>query len=90
LIAARSINAALDGDTSAVDHFATTRRDAALYNRDASSRALQHMQANGWTIRWKRRLMAMVAKRGIAAGAWLDSSPFGPRAAAHKTETGSY
>jgi 3-(3-hydroxy-phenyl)propionate hydroxylase len=90
LVAARAINAALDGDGIAIDHFAVTRREAALYNRNASSTALQHMQANGWSIRARRRLRAAIAKRGIAAGAWLDASPFGPRAAAHKTETGSY
>jgi hypothetical protein len=48
------------------------------------------MQANGWSIRAKRRIKAEIAKRGIGAGTWLDSSPFGPRAADHKTETGSY
>ena len=90
LVAARSIRAALDGSTAEIEHFATTRREAALYNRDASSLALHHMQANGWHTRLKRRWRAAVAKRGIAAGAWLDSSPFGPRAAEHKTETGSY
>jgi 3-(3-hydroxy-phenyl)propionate hydroxylase len=90
LVAARSIRAALDGDTRAIDRFAATRREAALYNREASNVALQHMQANGWTVRAKRRVQAAIAKRGIAAGAWLDSSPFGPRAAEHRTETGSF
>jgi 3-(3-hydroxy-phenyl)propionate hydroxylase len=90
LVAARAIRAALDGDTQAIDHFAATRRQAALYNRDASNLALEHMQAHGWAVRAKRRVQAAIAKRGIAAGAWLDSSPFGPRAAEHKTETGSY
>ena len=52
--------------------------------------ALRHMQANGWKIRLERRVKAAIARRGIAAGTWLDSSPFGPRAADHKTETGSY
>jgi 3-(3-hydroxy-phenyl)propionate hydroxylase len=90
LVAAGAIRAALDGDRTAVDHFAVTRREAALYNREASSTALHHMQANGWSIRAKRRLKAEIAKRGITAGSWLDASPFGPRAAEHKTETGSY
>jgi 3-(3-hydroxy-phenyl)propionate hydroxylase len=87
LVAARAI---AEGRAEAIDHFATTRREAALYNRDASNLALQHMQANGLGIRLKRRVRAAIAKRGIAAGTWLDSSPFGPRAADHKTETGSY
>lgn len=93
LVAARAIRRALDDPgaaRAAVDHFATTRREAALYNRDASSAALAHMQENGWRVRLRRRWKAAVAKRGLAAGAWLDSSPFGPRAAEHKTETGSY
>ncbi len=87
LVAARAIKA---GDDAAVDHFATTRREAALYNRNASSLALEHMQANDAKVRMKRRWNAFLAKRGIAAGSWLDSSPFGPRAVDFKSETGSY
>lgn len=87
LVAARAIAA---GTPEAIDHFATTRRAAALYNRDASNTALHHMQANGWKVRLKRRVMASIARHGIAAGSWLDSSPFGPRAAEFKSETGSY
>lgn len=87
LVAARAI---AEGTPAAMDHFASTRREAALYNRDASNLALQHMQANGWRIRLERRVKASIAKRGVIAGTWLDSSPFGPRAADHKTETGSY
>jgi 3-(3-hydroxy-phenyl)propionate hydroxylase len=78
------------GATAAVDHFAATRRAAALYNRDAAGLALRHMSANGWGVRWRRRVAAAVARRGLAQGAWLDSSPFGPRAAEFRTETGSY
>jgi 3-(3-hydroxy-phenyl)propionate hydroxylase len=87
IVAARAIPA---GDPTAIDHFAETRRQAALYNRNASSVALQHMQARDWRTRMKRRLAAELAKRGLRSGAWLDSSPFGPRAAEFKTETGSY
>ncbi|HTN80350.1 MAG TPA: FAD-dependent monooxygenase [Acidimicrobiales bacterium] len=87
LVAARAI---AEGTPTAIEHFALSRREAALYNRDASSLALRHMQANGWRVRLERRVKASIAKRGIAAGTWLDSSPFGPRAAEHKTETGSY
>jgi 3-(3-hydroxy-phenyl)propionate hydroxylase len=90
LVAARAIGAALAGDEHAIDHFATTRRAAALYNRDASSAALAHMQARGWWVRSRRRAAALVAPRSARAGAWLDASPFGPRAAEHRTETGSY
>ena len=87
LVAARAI---AEGTPTAIEHFALSRREAALYNRDASSLALRHMQANGWRVRLERRVKASIAKRGIAAGTWLDSSPFGPRATEHKTETGSY
>jgi len=93
LVAARSIRAALDdpaGAAAAIDSFATTRREAALYNRDASTIALQHMQANDLRVRLERRLKAAVAKAGLKAGAWLDSSPFGPRAAEYRSDTGSY
>lgn len=93
LVAARAIRAALDDPSAAreaIDHFATTRREAALYNRNASTVALQHMQADDRRVRLERRLKAAVAKAGLKAGAWLDSSPFGPRAAEYKSETGSY
>ena len=90
LVAADAARDALDGDRSAVERFASTRREAALYNRDASTAALEHMRANSRPLRLKRRLAAQLAKRGIAAGAWLDAAPFGPRAAEHRSETGSY
>ena len=93
IVASRAIKAALDDPATArssIDHFAATRRAAALYNRDASSLALQHMHARGWNVRVKRRFAAAVAERGTRVGAWLDSSPFGPRAVEHKSETGSY
>jgi 3-(3-hydroxy-phenyl)propionate hydroxylase len=83
VVAAGAILRALDepaGAAHAIDHFARTRRQAALYNRDAASQALAHMQASGLGVRAKRRLMAEVAKRGRRAGAWLDAAPFGPRA----------
>jgi len=90
LVAADAVRRALDGDHGAVEHFARTRREAALYNRDASTMALEHMRANSRPLRLKRRLAAELAKRGIAAGAWLDAAPFGPRAVEHRSETGSY
>ncbi len=45
IVAARAID---EGTPTAIDHFAITRREAALYNREASNLALRHMQANGW------------------------------------------
>ena len=93
LVAAAAVRAALDdpaGARAAVERFATTRRTAALYNRDAAGLALAHMSAAGWRTRLRRRAAAVVARRGLRAGAWLDSSPFGPRAAEFRSETGSY
>ena len=84
--AAAAITGALGGDTAAVARFADDRRNAALYNRDAAGLALAHMLATGTTTRWKRRLAARAALFGLRAGTWLDSSPFGPRAAARSTD----
>lgn len=74
-----------DAATAAVERFARDRRAAALYNRDASSQALAHMRANSPGIRVKRRIKAQLAQAGLRAGSWLDSAPFGPRAAAKGT-----
>jgi 3-(3-hydroxy-phenyl)propionate hydroxylase len=93
LVAARAIRHALDDPAAAaaaLTDAATTRREAALYNRNASNLALRHMQADGWTVRLRRHLHAAIARRGLRSGVWLDSSPFGPRAAEHRTDTGSY
>jgi 3-(3-hydroxy-phenyl)propionate hydroxylase len=96
LVAADAVRAGLDDaegqgpGPAAVAHFAATRRTAALYNRDAAGLALRHMSAAGWRTRLRRRVNAAVARRGLRAGAWLDSSPFGPRAAEFRTDTGSY
>ncbi len=96
LVAAGAVRAGLDDPAgegpgpAAVARFAATRREAALYNRDAAGLALRHMSASGWRTRLRRRLNAAVARRGLRAGAWLDSSPFGPRAAERRTDTGSY
>jgi 3-(3-hydroxy-phenyl)propionate hydroxylase len=93
LVSAGAIRRALDDPAAAaaaVAEAAATRREAALYNRNASNLALRHMQADGWRVRLRRHLHAAVARRGLRSGAWLDSAPFGPRAAEHRTETGSY
>lgn len=70
-----------------IDDFATRRRAAAEYNRDAAGTALHHMRARGPWIRVKRAIAARLAKRGQRAGAWLDSAPYGPRADARKADT---
>ncbi len=65
---------------AAIDDFATTRRRAAEYNRDAAATALTHMQARGTRVRFHRFVAAKRAARGLQAGAWLDAAPYGPRA----------
>ncbi len=71
--------------SAAVERFAQGRRDAALYNRDASSQALAHMRANSLGVRARRRISVEIARAGLRAGSWLDSAPFGPRAASKGT-----
>jgi 3-(3-hydroxy-phenyl)propionate hydroxylase len=84
--AAVAIRAAIEGDPSSIDEFARRRRTAALYNRDAAALALAHMRASSPATRWKRRLAARAALTGQRAGGWLDSSPYGPKAASRGTE----
>jgi 3-(3-hydroxy-phenyl)propionate hydroxylase len=93
--AADAIRAALDaGDETqrraVIDAAAEKRRAAALYNRDASSLALEHMRARDWRTRLRRSASAWLAKYGTRAGAYLDSAPFGPRAAAKQGADGIY
>jgi 3-(3-hydroxy-phenyl)propionate hydroxylase len=92
---ADAIRAALDArDETArratIDAAAQKRRAAALYNRDASSLALEHMRARDWRTRLRRSASAWLAKQGNRAGAYLDSAPFGPRAAAKQGADGIY
>jgi 3-(3-hydroxy-phenyl)propionate hydroxylase len=75
---------------AAIDAAATARRDAALYNRNASNLALEHMRAHDWRIRLKRYAAAKLAQFGTRAGSYMDSAPFGPRAADKKTGDGIY
>jgi 3-(3-hydroxy-phenyl)propionate hydroxylase len=70
----------------AIDGFARRRREAAIYNRDAAGMALAHMQASSAITRWRRRVAATAAVLGQRAGSWLDSSPYGPKAAERGTE----
>ena len=65
LMAARAV---VEATPAAIDHFASTRREAALYNRDASSTALRHMQANGMPIRLKRKIKAAIRETGDRRG----------------------
>jgi 3-(3-hydroxy-phenyl)propionate hydroxylase len=71
---------------SAIEKAAKERREAGLYNRNASSLALEHMRARDWRIRLRRSAAVLLSKYGNRAGAYLDSAPFGPRAAAKGTK----
>jgi 3-(3-hydroxy-phenyl)propionate hydroxylase len=95
VVAADAIRAALDAGNetarrAAIDTAAEKRRAAALYNRDASSLALEHMRARDWRTRLRLSASAWLAKQGTRAGAYLDSAPFGPRAAAKQGADGIY
>jgi 3-(3-hydroxy-phenyl)propionate hydroxylase len=74
----------------AIERFAVQRRQAALYNREAAGRALHHMQAASLRTRVARQGAAVVARAGQRAGAWLDSAPYGPRAADRGPTKGTY
>jgi 3-(3-hydroxy-phenyl)propionate hydroxylase len=74
------------GAAAAVQEFAAQRRSAALYNRDAAGVALTHMRAYSPLAKVKRRAAAAAAIAGQRAGQWLDSAPYGPRAAARGTK----
>jgi 3-(3-hydroxy-phenyl)propionate hydroxylase len=87
VVAARGIDEALNASTpaqaqAAIDKAATERRDAALYNRNASNLALEHMRARDWRIRAKRAASVALSRWGTKAGSYMDSAPFGPRATA--------
>jgi 3-(3-hydroxy-phenyl)propionate hydroxylase len=79
-----------DSAGAGIEQFASKRRDAALYNRDASSLALEHLRARDWKTRLRRSLSAKLARYGAQAGLYLDTAPFGPRAAAKKGSDGIY
>jgi 3-(3-hydroxy-phenyl)propionate hydroxylase len=93
--AAAGISRALQASNAAqargaIEDAAERRREAALYNRNASNLALEHMRARDWRIRLRRSASALLAKYGSKAGSYLDSAPFGPRAAARKSADGIY
>lgn len=87
----RALNASsVEAANREIDQAATARREAALYNRNASNLALEHMRARDWRIRWRRSMSALLAKYGARAGTYLDSAPFGPRAASKQGADGIY
>lgn len=82
-LAASAIDQALRARTraeaqSAIDHFAGSRRAAALRNRASSNIALRHMTAPGAWLRLKRRAAATLAPMILSMGHWLDRNPYGP------------
>ena len=82
-VAATAIDKALAASSqqearAAVDHFAKSRRAAAIRNRAASSIALYHLTAPTFARRIERRLAAMIAPIFRKAGRWMDKSPYGP------------
>lgn len=93
--AAKAVKRAVEAENPeaarrAIEQAAGDRRNAALYNRNASNLALEHMRARDWRIRLHRSWSAMLASVGSRAGAYLDSAPFGPRAAAKGNADGIY
>jgi 3-(3-hydroxy-phenyl)propionate hydroxylase len=64
--------------TAAVDHFAQSRRSAALRNRESSNTALRHLTAPTSFLRIKRRAAAALAGVFPGTGRWLDRAPYGP------------
>lgn len=85
VLAAEAIDKALKAGSpsqaqAAIGEFASERRAAADYNRNAAGVALQHMTTGGSRWIWlKRFAAAKVAELGIRAGRWLDEGPYGPR-----------
>ncbi len=63
---------------AAVDHFAQSRRAAALRNRESSNIALRHLTAPTDFLKMKRRFAAALSPIIPGAGQWLDRAPYGP------------
>ncbi|HEX2910123.1 MAG TPA: FAD-dependent monooxygenase [Chloroflexia bacterium] len=85
VMAAEAVAGALRADSpgkarEAIENFASERRAAADYNRNAAGVALKHMTTGGSRWLWlKRYAAARVAALGLRAGRWLDEGPYGPR-----------
>jgi 3-(3-hydroxy-phenyl)propionate hydroxylase len=63
---------------AAVDHFAQSRRSAALRNRGSSNIALRHLTAPTPVLKLKRHLAASLSSVIPSMGQWLDRAPYGP------------
>ncbi|MED4779949.1 FAD-dependent monooxygenase [Brevibacillus choshinensis] len=84
IIAAKSIYAAsqvtdLVAASDMITAGAEERRIAALYNRDASSTALEHIQGNSAYMNMKREIAASLSPIVPRLGRWLDEGPYGPK-----------
>lgn len=82
-LAAAAVDGALKAKSqaeaiAAVDHFAQSRRTAALRNRESSNIALRHLTAPTSLLRIKRRAAAALAGVFPGTGRWLDRAPYGP------------
>ncbi|MET3289204.1 UNVERIFIED_CONTAM: 3-(3-hydroxy-phenyl)propionate hydroxylase [Brevibacillus sp. OAP136] len=84
IVAARAIHVASQAkDTVAASEFiragAEERRMASLYNRDASSTALEHIQGSSPYMNMKREIAASLSPIIPRLGRWLDEGPYGPK-----------
>lgn len=82
-LAAQAVSRALNATTAdearqSIDHFAESRRRAALRNRAASNIALRHLTAPNAFLRMKRRAAAALSPILPGMGRWLDRAPYGP------------
>lgn len=84
VIALRGIRKAEDSKTNderrrAIEQAATERRIAALWNRDGSTTALNHLQGASDEMDMKRELAASLVSVVPTLGRWLDEGPYGPK-----------
>lgn len=84
LIAVKGIKKALestceDDRKQAIHKAANERRIAALWNRDGSTTALNHLQGDSEKMNMKRELAASLSSLVPRLGRWLDEGPYGPK-----------
>lgn len=84
IVATKGIKKALDASTEEerkkfIHHAAKERRIAAIWNRNASSTALHHIQGDSEKMNMKRELAASLAQILPNLGRWLDEGPYGPK-----------
>lgn len=84
VIALRGIKKAEEAATNdqrrrAIEAAAHERRIAALWNRDGSTTALNHLQGASKEMEMKRELAASLVSIVPSLGRWLDEGPYGPK-----------